>query len=165
MYIYICMYIYIYIYRVNPIMSRRLPLKVPYAPMWFDFELYFIGFTRTFNRSPFVAGSSISTGRRSRFRVQPVGLYKIFVYVEAVMHKSLILVLPFPTGIAHNSAIILHVYCATYDPPRPAPCVCHTPYNIGNAISCKGQAEISGLTLVLRDLGLVFEWQTRLRLG
>jgi len=56
------------------------------------------------------------------------------------MHdESLILVLPPPTGIAHNSAIQLHVYCATYDPPRPplAYAVCHTLYNIGNAISCK----------------------------
>jgi len=58
------------------------------------------------------------------------------------MHESIIFVLLSPTGIAHKSAIIiLHVYCATYtyDPPRPPPCVCHTLYNIGNAISCRGQ--------------------------
>jgi len=35
------------------------------------------------------------------------------------MHESIILVLPPPTSIAHNSAIILHVCCAPYDPPRP----------------------------------------------
>jgi len=35
------------------------------------------------------------------------------------MHESIILVLPPLTGIAHNSAILLHVYCVTYDPPDP----------------------------------------------
>jgi len=57
------------------------------------------------------------------------------------MHESIILVLPTTTGIAHNSAVLLHVYCATYDPPTTPPCVCHTLYSIGNAISCKGQPQ------------------------
>jgi len=56
------------------------------------------------------------------------------------MHGSIIHALPSPTCIAHNSAIILHVYYARYDPPTPPPlCVCHTLYNIDNAITCKGQ--------------------------
>jgi len=38
------------------------------------------------------------------------------------------------TGIAHNSAMKLHVYRATYDPPRRPLCVCHTQYNVDNAI-------------------------------
>jgi len=35
------------------------------------------------------------------------------------MHELIIPVLPSPTGIAHYSAMLVHVYCATYDPPRP----------------------------------------------
>jgi len=55
------------------------------------------------------------------------------------MHESIILVLPSPTGIAHNSAVILHVYGATYDPPRSplAYAMHHT--ILAMAISCKGE--------------------------
>ena len=35
------------------------------------------------------------------------------------MHESIFLVLPPPTCTAHNSAILLHLYCAIYNPPRP----------------------------------------------
>jgi len=52
---------------------------------------------------------------------RPFGLYKRFVHFEAFMHESIIRVLPSPTGIAHNSATPLHVYCATYDPPLRMP--------------------------------------------
>jgi len=34
--------------------------------------------------------------------------------------------------IAHTIVILLHDQCAVYDPPPDPPCVCHTPYNIGN---------------------------------
>jgi len=37
-----------------------------------------------------------------------------------------------PACIAHTAAILLHGYWAMYDPPPDPPCVCHTPYNIGN---------------------------------
>ena len=39
---------------------------------------------------------------------QGLSLYKRFVHFEAFMHESIILVLPCPTYIAHNSAILLH---------------------------------------------------------
>jgi len=39
-----------------------------------------------------------------------VGLYKIFVYVEAVVHESTILSSPLPTCIAHPDAVLLHDY-------------------------------------------------------
>ena len=48
-----------------------------------------------------------------------VSLYKTVVHFKAFMHESIILVLPPPTCIAHNSAILLHVYCAIYDLPQP----------------------------------------------
>jgi len=79
-----------------------------------------------------------------------VGLYKIFVHFEAFLHESIILVLPPPTCIAHNSAIRLHVYCTLYDLSRTPPCVCHTPCNIGNAISCKGLTRCTTRALRLR---------------
>jgi len=37
-----------------------------------------------------------------------VGLYKIFVYFEAVVHEPTILSFPTPTCIAHPGAILLH---------------------------------------------------------
>ena len=41
---------------------------------------------------------------------------------------------PAPTCIGHPDAILLHDYWAVYDPPSGLPCVCHTPYNIGNSL-------------------------------
>jgi len=68
-----------------------------------------------------------------------LSLYKIFVHFEAFMHESIIRVLPSPTCIAHNSAILLHDHCAIYDPPRPplAYAIHHT--ILAMAISCKRQ--------------------------
>jgi len=37
-----------------------------------------------------------------------LGLYKIFVYFEAIVHESTILSFPPPTCIAHPGAILLH---------------------------------------------------------
>ena len=59
-----------------------------------------------------------------------VGLYKIFVYFEAVVHESTILSPPPPTCIAHPGAILLHEYWTVYDLPSGPPFVCYTPYNI-----------------------------------
>ena len=39
-----------------------------------------------------------------------LGLYKMFVYVEAVVRESTILSFPPPTCIAHPAAILLHGY-------------------------------------------------------
>ena len=61
-----------------------------------------------------------------------VGLYKILFYFEAVVHESIILLLPPPTCIAHTIAILLHDYCAIYDPPSEPSFICHIPYNIGD---------------------------------
>jgi len=61
-----------------------------------------------------------------------IGRYKTFFHLEAFVHKSIILVLPLITCIAHTIAILLHDYCAIYDPPPDPPCISHTPYNIGN---------------------------------
>jgi len=67
-----------------------------------------------------------------------VGLYKIFVYFEAVVHESTILSSPPPTCIAHPGAIRLHDYWTVYDSPSDRSLVCYTPYNIGsNNIVCK----------------------------
>ena len=41
---------------------------------------------------------------------QRVGLYKILVYVQAVVHESTVLSFPPPTCIVHLGAIFLHVY-------------------------------------------------------
>ena len=57
-------------------------------------------------------------------------LQEIF-YFKAFVHESIILLLPPPTCTARTIAILVHVYFAIYDAPRP-PCVCHTQYNIGN---------------------------------
>jgi len=61
-----------------------------------------------------------------------LGLYKIFVYFEAVVHESTILSFPPPTCIAHPGAILLHGYWTVYDSPSDLPFLCYTPYNIGN---------------------------------
>jgi len=75
-------------------------------------------------------------------RRSELSLHKIFVHVEAFMHEPIILVLPCPTCIVHNSAILLHDHCAIYDPPRP-PLAYAIHYTIlAMAISCKGQVRI-----------------------
>ena len=60
------------------------------------------------------------------------GLYKRFFHFEAFVHESIILALLPPTCTAHTIVILLHDYCAIYDPLLDPPFVCHTPYNIGN---------------------------------
>ena len=42
------------------------------------------------------------------------------------------LLFPPPICIAHPGAIVLQDYWALYDSPSDFPCVCYTPYNIGN---------------------------------
>jgi len=61
-----------------------------------------------------------------------VGLYKIFFHFEAFVHESIILYSPLPTCIAHTIEILLYGYCAKYYLPPNPPCVCHTPYNVGD---------------------------------
>ena len=61
-----------------------------------------------------------------------VGLYKIFVYYEAVVHESCILAFPPPTCIAHPGAVLLHDYWTAYDFPSDLSFVCYAPYTIGN---------------------------------
>ena len=39
---------------------------------------------------------------------------------------------PPTTCIAHLIVVLLHDYCAIYDPRPDSPCVGYTPYNIGN---------------------------------
>ena len=60
-----------------------------------------------------------------------IGLYKIFVHFEAVVHDSIILFLPPPTRIAHTIAILLaRLLRSKRLLPEPS-LVSHTPYNIG----------------------------------
>jgi len=66
-------------------------------------------------------------------------LHKIVFHLEACMHKSIILVLPSPACIAHNSVLLLHDYCAVYDPPRPPPAYAIHHTILAMAISCEGQ--------------------------
>jgi len=61
-----------------------------------------------------------------------VGLYKIFVDFEAIVHESTIRPFPPPTCIGHPGAILLHDYWTVYDSPSDLPFVCYTPFNIGN---------------------------------
>ena len=61
-----------------------------------------------------------------------IGLYKIFVYFEAVVHESTIPPCPPPTCIVYPGAILLHDHWTVYDSPSDLPCVCYIPYNIGN---------------------------------
>jgi len=74
---------------------------------------------------------SPAAARPARWRLH-VGLYKIFVYVEAVLHKSTILSFPPPTCIAHPAAVLLHDDWTVYDSLSDLPFVCYTPYNIGH---------------------------------
>jgi len=52
-----------------------------------------------------------------------VGLYKIFVYFEAVVNESTILSFPPPTCIAHSGAILLQDHRTVYDSPSDLPFV------------------------------------------
>jgi len=60
-----------------------------------------------------------------------LGLNKILLYFEAVVHESTIVPFPSSTCIAHPGAILLHDYWPVYDSPSDLPCVCYTLYNIG----------------------------------
>ena len=151
----ICILLYIYLISLShcacrPTLPRAQTLAGPGATCSrASLGVRATGYTRCPRPRHFAGrrtSAALSRGRRicsdcSRALLR-ADLYKIFVHFEAFMHESIILVLPFPIGIAHNSAIVLHVYFATYDPPRPPPPlrICHTLYNIGNAISCEGQA-------------------------
>jgi len=64
------------------------------------------------------AAAKEGRGWRRRF-----GLYKILFYFEAFVHESIIRVLPTPTCTALAIAMLLHVYCAIYDAPRPPFCM------------------------------------------
>jgi len=68
-------------------------------------------------------------------RLLQLGLYKIFVYVEAVGHESTILSFPPSTCIAHPAPVLLHDYWTVYDSPSDLPCVCYTPHTFGNTNS------------------------------
>jgi len=61
------------------------------------------------------------------------GLYKIFVYSKSCVYESIVLSFLSPTCTAHTVATIARVLGNT-SPPLELPRVCHTPYNIGNAI-------------------------------
>jgi len=52
-----------------------------------------------------------------------LGLYNIFVYVEAVAHESAILSSPTPTCIAHPAAVLMHDYWTVEDSPSDLPCM------------------------------------------
>jgi len=56
-----------------------------------------------------LTGASVEYKRVANALIEVrVGLYKIFVYVEAIVHKSTILSCPLPTCIAHPGTILLH---------------------------------------------------------
>jgi len=59
-----------------------------------------------------------------------IGLYKIFVYFETVVHESPILSFPPPTCIAYPGTTPLHAHWTVYNSPSHLPCVCYTLYNI-----------------------------------
>jgi len=46
-----------------------------------------------------------------------VGLYNNCVYCTDFVHERIIPFLPLPICIAYTIAILLHGYCAIYDPP------------------------------------------------
>ena len=73
-----------------------------------------------------------SIGWGGMLQATAFGLYKIFVYFEAVVHESTILSFPPPTCIAHLGAILLHDDWAVHDSPSDLPFVCYTPDTIGN---------------------------------
>jgi len=68
-----------------------------------------------------------------------ISLYKIVFHFEALLWKSIILVLPPSTCIAHTNAMVLHDYCAVYalPPTSRVYAIHHTILVI--TISCKGQ--------------------------
>ena len=70
-----------------------------------------------------------------------LGLYKILVYFEAVVHESTILSFPPPTCIAHPGAMLLHNHWTVYDPPSDLPFVCCAIHHniLVITISCRGQ--------------------------
>jgi len=71
--------------------------------------------------------------KKSGIHIPPeFGLYKRFVYFEAVVRESIILSFPPPTCIAHPGAILLHDYWRVYDSPPDLPFVYYTRYNIGH---------------------------------
>jgi len=61
-----------------------------------------------------------------------LGLYKIFVYFEAVVHKPIIISFTPPTCNSHPGAVLLHGYWTVYDSPSDLLFVSYTLYNIGN---------------------------------
>jgi len=61
-------------------------------------------------------GQSVSRVKMGGLRL---GLYKIFFHVKAFMYESIIHALHSPACTAHNNAILLHVYCAIHNAPRP----------------------------------------------
>jgi len=69
-----------------------------------------------------------------------LSLYKILLYLEALVHESTILLLPPSTCIAGTIAILLHDYCAIYDAPRDPPVYAIHHTMLVMAISCKGQS-------------------------
>ena len=76
-------------------------------------------------------------------RAPHIGLYNIHFYLEVFVHESIIF-LPSPhTYICHTIAILLHDYCAIYDLPLDPPCVCYSPYNIGNDIKANPHSIVS----------------------
>ena len=60
-------------------------------------------------------------------------------HFEVFLHESMILFITPPPLALSTIAIRLQYYCVMYDPPPDPPFVCHTPYNLAMAISCKGQ--------------------------
>ena len=68
-----------------------------------------------------------------------ISLYKILFHVAALVWESIILVLLPPTCKAYPIAILLHDFCAIYDPP-PTPLLYAIRHTIlVMTISCKGQ--------------------------
>jgi len=61
-----------------------------------------------------------------------LSFYKILCHFKALLWLSIILLLPPPTSKAYPIAISLHDQCAIYARPPTPPCLCHTPYNIGD---------------------------------
>jgi len=91
--------------------------------------------TAQFKRAQRAGLSRLIRQREVRHSTPPLGLHKMFVYFEAVLHESTIFSFPPPTCttcIAHPGAILLHDEWKVYDSPSDLPFVCYTPYNIGN---------------------------------
>jgi len=65
-------------------------------------------------------------------RISRFGLYKIFYVCEAFLHATTILSFAAQTYIAQPDALLLCDYWAVYNPPSGPPCVCNTPYHIGD---------------------------------